>query len=542
MGKGKDKEMNKHKWLSILVMIPLLATLFPLVGDVSRAQAARYFPETGHYVKGLFLQYWDGHGGLAQQGYPISEELQEPSDTDGKTYTVQYFERAVFEHHPENQAPYNVLLSLLGVFYYNGEYGGEAPTQRTSTDDPRKFTETGKTVGGAFRRYWEGHGGLAQQGYPISDEFQEISPTDGKTYTVQYFQRAVFEYHPELAGTANEVLLSLLGVFYYKQKHSGVPPTTAPPTVPPMPPPTEPPMSSPSAVSPTTTPVQPTGQVLFFKGSGTGQPALVDQQGRIFYQRPFQHNSAGWTHVVSVGGGYLIFYKQDQGGRVGRLTSTGDYQDLKVGMGFAGGWTRIAAVGNSVVVFFNSSTKKLETGRISADGSYTTLTTTTLAVPWEHMVGWSNGYLFFYLNNPVAGANEQKMTARVDSQGNFSALRSYDQPAAAVRDWVPATTIDSGEVVLYSSISGKYNVQVVLADGSVSPGTEQSLGQGYTSLAATSYSAAGAENDGFLAYRLDTGVTVTRALGHNGYNLINLKSYQGPDALPPGWTHVISVK
>ena len=33
------------------------------------------------------------------------------SDLDGKSYTVQYFERAVFELHPENQPPFNVLLS-----------------------------------------------------------------------------------------------------------------------------------------------------------------------------------------------------------------------------------------------------------------------------------------------------------------------------------------------------------------------------------------------------------------------------------------------
>src|SRR5262245_28365465 len=71
------------------------------------------FPETGHTVSGLFWQYWQTHGGLAQQGYPISEEFTEVSDLDGQPYTVQYFERAVFEQHPENQAPYDVLLSQL---------------------------------------------------------------------------------------------------------------------------------------------------------------------------------------------------------------------------------------------------------------------------------------------------------------------------------------------------------------------------------------------------------------------------------------------
>ena len=65
---------------------------------------SRSFPETGKTVSGRFLQYWETHGGLAQQGFPISEEMQEKSDVDGNTYTVQYFERAVFEMHPESSA------------------------------------------------------------------------------------------------------------------------------------------------------------------------------------------------------------------------------------------------------------------------------------------------------------------------------------------------------------------------------------------------------------------------------------------------------
>jgi hypothetical protein len=60
---------------------------------------------------------------------------------------------------------------------------------------------------------------LAQQGYPISDEFTEISDLNGQPYTVQYFERAVFEYHPENAGTAYDVLLSQLGTFRYKEKY-----------------------------------------------------------------------------------------------------------------------------------------------------------------------------------------------------------------------------------------------------------------------------------------------------------------------------------
>ena len=179
------------------------------------------FPETGKTVCGRFLNYWQSHGGLAQQGYPISGELTERSDVDGKTYTVQYFERAVFEYHPENQPPYDVLLSLLGSLLYKEKYPGGAPNQVANNNPGSElFAQTGHRAGGKFLDYWNSHGGLPQQGYPISDEFQEKSDLNGKTYTVQYFERAVFEYHPE-NQPPYDVLLSQLGTFRLRQKSTG---------------------------------------------------------------------------------------------------------------------------------------------------------------------------------------------------------------------------------------------------------------------------------------------------------------------------------
>jgi hypothetical protein len=93
-------------------------------GQSAQVQTSHTFPETGKTVSGRFWEYWQANGGLAQQGYPISDEFQEVSDLDGKTYTVQYFERAVFEAHPENAPPYDVLLSQLGTFRYQEKYPG----------------------------------------------------------------------------------------------------------------------------------------------------------------------------------------------------------------------------------------------------------------------------------------------------------------------------------------------------------------------------------------------------------------------------------
>jgi len=80
------------------------------------------FNETGKAVCGKFLVYWREHGGLPQHGYPISKEFVEISDLNSKPYTVQYFERAVIELHPENQPPYDVLLSQIGTFQFRRKY------------------------------------------------------------------------------------------------------------------------------------------------------------------------------------------------------------------------------------------------------------------------------------------------------------------------------------------------------------------------------------------------------------------------------------
>ena len=216
-------------WASLFVVLAAVVAAYTPAG----AQAGtRTFPETGKTVKGRFLEYWTQNGGLPQQGFPISEEIRERSDTDGKTYTVQYFERAVFELHPENAAPYDVLLSLLGNFLYTEKYPKGASGQQPNTlPGSRLFPETGKRVGGVFLDYWQRNGGLAQQGLPLSDEFNERSDLDGKSYRVQYFERAVFEYHPENQPPFN-VLLSQLGTFRFRAKAGQPPAATAAPSTP----------------------------------------------------------------------------------------------------------------------------------------------------------------------------------------------------------------------------------------------------------------------------------------------------------------------
>jgi hypothetical protein len=174
------------------------------------------FAETGHDLCGRFLTYWQEHGGLAQQGFPVSDLFSEQNTTDGRTYQVQYFERAVFEYHPELASPNNILLSQVGrealrARYPGGVVSAVGPALAPALGgDCADVAETGQRICGAFLTYWRANGGLAQQGFPLSPVFNEINKDNGQTYQVQYFERAVFEYHPENAAP-NDVLLSQLG-------------------------------------------------------------------------------------------------------------------------------------------------------------------------------------------------------------------------------------------------------------------------------------------------------------------------------------------
>jgi hypothetical protein len=168
------------------------------------------FGETGKSICRPMEAYWRNYGGVQQFGFPISEAVSEPNEVDGKTYLVQYFERARFELHPENAGTqYEVLLGQLGLQEYKRLYPEGAPGQKANNEAAQFFPETGKWLGGAFRQRWLATGGVFVNGFPISDEMQERAE-DGKTYWVQYFERARFEFHPENPAPYN-VLLSLLG-------------------------------------------------------------------------------------------------------------------------------------------------------------------------------------------------------------------------------------------------------------------------------------------------------------------------------------------
>jgi hypothetical protein len=141
---------------------------------------------------------------------------------------------------PEGQGPSGKVARYKAAYYaYQRVAGPELPVDRVpapavqrSAANPKApvyFTETGHTLNDAFLNYWQRNGGLELFGFPITEPFEELNLADGRRYTVQYFERERFEYHPEKAGTPYEVLLGLLGNDLLKLDCRSYPSLPAPP-------------------------------------------------------------------------------------------------------------------------------------------------------------------------------------------------------------------------------------------------------------------------------------------------------------------------
>ena len=174
--------------LALLCTIGLIAPAAPASAN-TRAGTPVLFPETGHTLGYAFREFYDRQGGLPIFGLPLSEVFVE----DGRP--VQYFERARLEWHG------NLGITQAG---HLGRWAAERlaghPAFAPQSAAPAGSTfvaATGHSLGGIFRGFWERNGGLATFGYPISEPFDEVNAQDGRTYLVQYFERARFEYHPE---------------------------------------------------------------------------------------------------------------------------------------------------------------------------------------------------------------------------------------------------------------------------------------------------------------------------------------------------------
>jgi lipoprotein-anchoring transpeptidase ErfK/SrfK len=171
--------------------------------DLGQTNRQVYFKQSGHTLRGTFLDYWRANGGQAVLGLPISE----PFALNG--YYTQAFERVALQYRPEYQfvdapvlhaAPIGQALARA-----NGDLTTSSGQRRLGGGDPRSavwtpldpngtslanalergalyFEQTGHTLSGDFLDWYNGNDGRWYLGQPISQTFMR----NGQQW--QYFE------------------------------------------------------------------------------------------------------------------------------------------------------------------------------------------------------------------------------------------------------------------------------------------------------------------------------------------------------------------
>ena len=159
-----------------------------------------FFPQTGHNVSGDFLTYYRSiKNAQSVFGFPITEQFVRNG------LTIQYFQRARFELHPELPVGQRVTLSNFGQeMLESGE--------RVRIFNPfacRFYRISGFSICYSFLDFFKKNGGVEVFGNPISPA-QKLNDQ----IIVQYFEKARFEWRPALA-VGQRVRITDLGRLYF---------------------------------------------------------------------------------------------------------------------------------------------------------------------------------------------------------------------------------------------------------------------------------------------------------------------------------------
>ncbi len=182
--------------VSLLVPVILLSTR----GSAQAQADVQYFPDTGHYLRGAFLQYYNAaKDPQLVYGSPITEQFVA---RDGKT--VQYFHRVRFELTSNN----TIVLTPLGQLMYKAQN----PLPINSTNGCEQYPPNGiYSVCFTFLDFYKANGADKQFGNPIS--FFEYE----NGVIVQSFEGARFEWRADL-NTDDWVVITDLGRLYFDQQ------------------------------------------------------------------------------------------------------------------------------------------------------------------------------------------------------------------------------------------------------------------------------------------------------------------------------------
>ncbi|GMR10331.1 MAG: hypothetical protein BMS9Abin28_1152 [Anaerolineae bacterium] len=175
-------------WLALTAVVLMISATAPSIGASASADGGRYFPETGHALDTVFESFYDGYGGEAILGYPITESFVDPYSG----FLVQYFENARLELAPNSVGDLEVRLTGLGVLLG----GWDLPLEESrfpigNNPGCRYYAQSGHQVCHAFLDFYETNGGPVVFGAPVT----EFRFENGRM--VQYFRDFRLDWYPE---------------------------------------------------------------------------------------------------------------------------------------------------------------------------------------------------------------------------------------------------------------------------------------------------------------------------------------------------------
>ncbi len=188
---------------TIIITVSLL-----LVGQSTFAQTepSLYFPETGHWIKGEFYDYYmDYEYAEIVFGDPITERFYDPVTRRD----VQYFQNVRFEFFPENPLGYQVKLTLIGEILNES---GDAIDLSSYTSNCALDPGWSHMVCFSFLDFYSLYSGETMLGKPVSG-FEFV-----RGRYVQQFEYAQLVWNPDHPEGARVSLAPLGRLYFYKME------------------------------------------------------------------------------------------------------------------------------------------------------------------------------------------------------------------------------------------------------------------------------------------------------------------------------------
>ncbi len=191
--------MVYHRRLSILLTV--LVMLVNISAASAQAEDGKYFSQTGHWVRGEFLEFYNSVDDPDRIfGTPITEALP---DNLRKGIMIQYFTRVRMDLDPSLPEGRRVRLANLGLWMYDEAQRG-LPVNLQENNAMCRVFSNGKSVCFAFLQFYERYNGLALFGQPVSD----VEYANDRL--VQYFENVRMEWRHEMP-VGQKVVITEIG-------------------------------------------------------------------------------------------------------------------------------------------------------------------------------------------------------------------------------------------------------------------------------------------------------------------------------------------